>query len=504
MEKKRKKKGPSKESSKKQKKKKTKDSNYSDINEIDLIIKEYDEKKENDKETTKKRKRKTKKEVEIKSKSLSTQSKLCIENIKRNKEDETKLFFSKNIEPIEIDLNRTSISRDINELLDFNSKEDLELDAYLISQNEPRVNNGTEIDKEIIDELSFYIDQDTGSITENDIVNFNEKNLPNNHISEEDSLKLLEIEEKKKKFSSLHNKDPFHLEDPSDYAIFKLIGEEEKTREKEYRERIRKEFFQGNPIYISKNIEDINGTTKRQENNEIEENDEYIFKNLMEETNSIKEKIKNFKKRNNHTSTNEDYDDEEENEIFHYNIDDSDIKTFNEGTKEEYYLFKGKKIFSPEECNKNYCMEFLREAVPEMSERNCKYEDKCTTKIFSTKYLQTSELILNDSDNGFICREFLTPSEDKLFKTEGKLPKNRKQCLICNRIRTTDRYLWFQKTNKPVYELMQDHWNTFNEPGEYNLEKCIFFTGSKKKISKLFRPIIKYSSNNYIYNNIIV
>ena len=51
---------------------------------------------------------------------------------------------------------------------------------------------------------------------------------------------------------------------------------------------------------------------------------------------------------------------------------------------------------------------------------------------------------------------------------------------------------------------MQDHWNTFNEPGEYNLEKCIFFTGSKKKISKLFRPIIKYSSNDYIYNTVIV
>lgn len=80
---------------------------------------------------------------------------------------------------------------------------------------------------------------------------------------------------------------------------------------------------------------------------------------------------------------------------------------------------------------KTYDDQFLRPANAQVGERKCCLGSKCISVWMAIfRYGE-------DNKQGFVCREFLTPDEDCVFKKTGKLPAQPAKCLLCSRYYTT-------------------------------------------------------------------
>lgn len=83
---------------------------------------------------------------------------------------------------------------------------------------------------------------------------------------------------------------------------------------------------------------------------------------------------------------------------------------------------------------KTYDDQFLRPANMQVGERPCCLGNKCIA-IWMAIFRYGE-----DNKSGFVCREFLTPSENDAFKATGKLPAQPAKCLLCSRYYTTFTY----------------------------------------------------------------
>ena len=86
---------------------------------------------------------------------------------------------------------------------------------------------------------------------------------------------------------------------------------------------------------------------------------------------------------------------------------------------------------------------FLRPCNPELGERPCTNMEKCVCRWIAVfRYGEESE-------NAFICREYLLPSQQAEFEATGELPKTQGKCLICHRYFTT--HLYHLARNSPNF-----------------------------------------------------
>lgn len=105
--------------------------------------------------------------------------------------------------------------------------------------------------------------------------------------------------------------------------------------------------------------------------------------------------------------------------------------------------------------------------------------------------------IPNTSNDGFILKEFLLPSETKELERSGRLPKERKLCLMCKRAQIAKMYINIRADGfgcrKDV--ILQDYRNLVNTEGEYYLRDTIL--SSENIYQGLLDPVVLHTRTSY-------
>ena len=172
----------------------------------------------------------------------------------------------------------------------------------------------------------------------------------------------------------------------------------------------------------------------------------------------------------------------------------------------EGYASRRKKLNDPEldECDFAYCSDFLREprSNPFYKERQCSRGDRCMAMVMAGNYPEPIETGL--PSDGFICREWLTPSEKKKLEESGILPEDVKLCLIDNLAMMSFLYYnYLYKGTEPV-ACIQTHYNKVDCVGNYRLDCCILPNPRKDRFSGVVRPIVKFATNHFTYDTVSV
>lgn len=151
-----------------------------------------------------------------------------------------------------------------------------------------------------------------------------------------------------------------------------------------------------------------------------------------------------------------------------------------------------------EECSKEYCTDFFREPRGiKYGERQCRLGKQCIMNAMAIPWPDTIQEI--SPDDAFVCREFLLPSQTEDYEKYGTLPEDQNLCLPDNRLHTMVMYFSHIKNNTEPMELLQDHFNLIDQPGEYSSACCIYPNPTESRWTGIVRPIVKFSYSQFIY-----
>ena len=101
------------------------------------------------------------------------------------------------------------------------------------------------------------------------------------------------------------------------------------------------------------------------------------------------------------------------------------------------------------------------------------------------------------TENAFIVREFLLPTEEEEYLRTGNLPIEARLCLMCKRSEIARAFINIRADGMGVKNnvILQDYRNIVGEPGEYCLEDCI--VSSHCVFQGLLDPIVLHLRNAY-------
>ncbi len=134
-----------------------------------------------------------------------------------------------------------------------------------------------------------------------------------------------------------------------------------------------------------------------------------------------------------------------------------------------------------EVSHRTYESEFLRE--PKRNERPCARGKQCEGLNIST------------TDEGFILREYLLPSQYKRFLEDKQLPKMNQLCLMCRRAEVAKLYVCLRCDGDTSGSLISDMRNFGSVAGEYALEQMLL--PSTQSHVGLFDPVVLHVRKNY-------
>ena len=172
----------------------------------------------------------------------------------------------------------------------------------------------------------------------------------------------------------------------------------------------------------------------------------------------------------------------------------------------------------PEMVSKAHDDQFLCQADKNIGERECILGEKCICKWISVfRYGEENE-------KSFVCKEWLLPSQLKVFQETGKLPSQQQKCLVCTRYFSSYVYhlartcptfkcqspLQLQLFANQVHECSPAHdiLPIANESGNidgyrpdvllYVDESFSSSLASREGLAQmLFQPIVRFKSNDY-------
>jgi hypothetical protein len=109
---------------------------------------------------------------------------------------------------------------------------------------------------------------------------------------------------------------------------------------------------------------------------------------------------------------------------------------------------------------------------------------------------------------GFVCREFLLPSQEAYFRKNHKLPKQHQLCILCNRRETTFQYMQVMGQRGPGEPLMpthvfQDHAVIVDQEGEYDKSACLKTQFDKHQFTGIVLPFVGFSASHYSYATVV-
>ncbi len=168
---------------------------------------------------------------------------------------------------------------------------------------------------------------------------------------------------------------------------------------------------------------------------------------------------------------------------------------------QEYFDHPSSSVI-PEKAGVSYCASFLREAKFQ-NERPCKKEENCVAKKMSLRHPDTVEDTLGN--RGWICREFLLPSQQKELDSKNVLPRYRQSCLLCNRLLCTYIFKKNDRDDTEPLEIIQDHCNIVGNADNdgYPLETCLGPIANKNqkiggKFTGITQPIRRFCAVDYV------
>ena len=154
-----------------------------------------------------------------------------------------------------------------------------------------------------------------------------------------------------------------------------------------------------------------------------------------------------------------------------------------------------------EHVSRKYCEDFLRQPKGDnYGERQCRKGPMCVFVLMATRFPDSLENYT--SEDGFVCREFLLPTQLEKWKTEKILPQERRLCLGCNRLYTCYWYYINVRRGKEPDEILQDHAYEVGKDGEYNMDYCLNYTNTQPgaRWTGIARPFVKFSADTFIYS----
>ena len=106
--------------------------------------------------------------------------------------------------------------------------------------------------------------------------------------------------------------------------------------------------------------------------------------------------------------------------------------------------------------------------------------------------------------HGFVCREFLKPSQNATLQSTGKLPPIIQPCVLCSRYATSTlyhRYMQQRGPGDPVMpiDLLHDHAVIINQDGEYSPSVCLLTTFPDRPFTGIVKPFPGFNGNHYRY-----
>jgi hypothetical protein len=101
------------------------------------------------------------------------------------------------------------------------------------------------------------------------------------------------------------------------------------------------------------------------------------------------------------------------------------------------------------------------------------------------------------TENAFVVREFLLPTEEEEYLRTNKLPSEERLCLLCKRSEIARAFINIRADGMGVKNnvILQDYRNIVGETGEYCLEDCI--VSSERIFQGLLDPIVLHLRNAY-------
>lgn len=156
---------------------------------------------------------------------------------------------------------------------------------------------------------------------------------------------------------------------------------------------------------------------------------------------------------------------------------------------------------SIEEITRQYIQEFMRPAfLP--GERPCSRGDLCLCMTMAASFPSMSAP--DGKGCGFICKEFLLPSQVSTYKAHGKLPEYRFMCVICERaIVTAAVYDHVQNRKEPQMPL---HRFTVPIEGEkgYRRDQLLDITACGTRLTGIVGPFPALNPQNLVYSKLSV
>ena len=127
--------------------------------------------------------------------------------------------------------------------------------------------------------------------------------------------------------------------------------------------------------------------------------------------------------------------------------------------------------------------------APKKGERACRKNEECEGKLMAKYDYHVSE------EEGFICKEYLTPNEQK---TLSKV-KNRKNklCLLCLRKNILLWYYRMRDCGETAQQIIQPHSNIINCEGEYKASACIY--PKNGNFEGILEPFVSHERHHYRY-----
>lgn len=139
-----------------------------------------------------------------------------------------------------------------------------------------------------------------------------------------------------------------------------------------------------------------------------------------------------------------------------------------------------------EVSHRDYENEFLRE--PKRNERPCCKGEACEGLRIST------------TDEGFVLREYLLPSQYKRFLETKELPKMPQLCLMCRRSEVARLYVSMRADKSTSCALISDLRNFASVSGEYDISQCLL--PSTNNNIGLFDPVVHHVRKHYTLTRI--
>ena len=131
-----------------------------------------------------------------------------------------------------------------------------------------------------------------------------------------------------------------------------------------------------------------------------------------------------------------------------------------------------------------YEEEYLREPV--RKERPCIMGEQCQGMHLT-----------HVTENAFVIREFLLPTEEEEYKRTGKLPAEGRLCLMCKRSEIARAFINIRADGMGVKSnvMLQDYRNIVGEEGEYCMDDCIL--SSPTIFQGILEPVVLHLRNAY-------